>query len=80
MAMKLKLVGKQGAVKLIPIEGPAVAGYTQGFIDGLGAGCRLGALVAFFCESYGGKELSRLLQLAIGPGRNLDARIIKTPI
>lgn len=71
--MGLKLVGKQDAVvKLIPIEGPAVSGYTRGFIDGLGAVCQLGALIAYFCESYGGKEMSRLLSEAIGPlGRNL---------
>lgn len=77
--MGLKLVEKQsGRIKLVPVEGPAVPGYSQGFIDGLGAGCQLSTLIAYFFEGYGGKDLSRLLIEAAG-GRNPDGHSIETP-
>lgn len=79
--MGLELVGKNGAVvKLIPINAPAVPGYSQGFVDGLGAACQLGIMIAYFFEGYGHKGMGRLLVEAISPGRNLDGSIIKTPI
>lgn len=69
------------AMKLVPIiKEPEVPSYTQGVIDGVGAVFGLGALVVYYLEGCDGKGMSRLLIEAIGPGRNLDGHIIKTPI
>ena len=59
-------------IKLVAIEEPAVPVYTKGFIDGVGAGYRLGVLVAYCFEGCDDKEMSRLLSEVTGPGRNLD--------
>ena len=76
--IKLVSVKHPGAgIKLVAIEDPKIPVYTKGFIDGLGAGCRLAILVAFCFEGYG-KELSRLLSEVTGPGRNPDALTIKS--
>jgi len=76
MAIKLVAVNHpEVGVKLVAKDSK-VPVYTQGFIDGVGAICRLGLLLAFYFEGYG-KELSRLLLEVTGPGRNPDALTIK---
>lgn len=79
--MGLKLVGKQsGGIKLVPIEGPVVPGYSQGFVDGIGAVFGLWALIEYYFEGCGVKEMGRLLLEVTNPGRNSDGTGIKTPI